>query len=197
MTETVLPQQVGFTRMADGSADDYKLLESYEKDFAAGLPDRVLAHLRLLSDSCGGYKVSRLEHSLQSASRAQRDGRDEEYVVCALLHDIGDLLACYNHSELAATILEPFVSEKNHWMIKHHGVFQGYYFFHFYGSERNAREKYRGHEHFDYTAEFCELYDQCSFDPDYESFTLEYFEPMVRRVLRSPKRTLYTWNVTG
>lgn len=197
MTETASTPKVDFTRMEDGSADDYKLLASYEADFVAGLADRVLAHLRLLDDSSGGYKVSRLEHSLQTASRAHRDGRDEEYVVCALLHDIGDLLACYNHSELAATILEPFVCEKNHWMVKHHGVFQGYYFFHFYGGNRDAREKYRGHEHFDYTAEFCELYDQCSFDPDYESMSLDTFEPMVRRVLKTPKRTLYTWNIDG
>jgi len=197
MTETALAPKVDFTRMEDGSAQDYELLESYEKDFVAGLADRVLAHLRLLDQSCGGHKVSRLEHSLQSASRAHRDGRDEEYVVCALLHDIGDLLACYNHSELAATILEPFVSEKNHWMVKHHGVFQGYYYFHHKGGNRDAREKYRGHEHFDYTAEFCELYDQCSFDPDYESMSLDEFEPMVRRVFKTPKRTLYTWNIDG
>lgn len=197
MVETASAPKVGFVRMADASAEDYMLLESYEKDFVAGLADRVLAHLRLLEGSSGGYKVTRLEHSLQTATRAERDGRDEEYVVCALLHDIGDLLACYNHSELAATILEPFVCEKNHWMVKHHGVFQGYYFFHFYGGDRNARDKYRGHEHFDYTAEFCELYDQCSFDPDYQSLSLEDFEPMVRRVLKTPKRTLYTWNVDG
>ena len=197
MVETASAPKVGFVRMADGSAEDYMLLESYEKDFVAGLADRVLAHLRLLEGSSSGYKVTRLEHSLQTATRAERDGRNEEYVVCALLHDIGDLLACYNHSELAATILEPFVCEKNHWMVKHHGVFQGYYFFHFYGGDHNARDKYRGHEHFDYTAEFCELYDQCSFDPDYQSLSLEDFEPMVRRVLKTPKRTLYTWNVDG
>lgn len=175
-----------FTRMADGTRADYQLIERAQEPFLAALPDRVLDHLRLLAGSYGGMLVDRLTHSLQTATRAQRDGRDEEYVVCALLHDIGDMLACHNHAELAASILRPFVSERQAWMVEKHGIFQGYYFWHHLGADRDAREKYRGSPHFDHTAEFCELYDQCSFDPDYDTLPLESFEPMLRRVLASP-----------
>ncbi len=195
MAQTLAEPTVAFTRMADGTKEDYELLERYESEYSAGLADRILAHLRLLEGSTGGLKVTRLEHSLLCASRAHRDARDEEYVVCALLHDIGDTLACHNHSELAATILHPFVSERNHWMVKHHGVFQGYYFFHHYGADRNARDAYRDSPHFDYTAEFCELYDQSAFDPDYDTLPVEFFEPSVRRIFASPRRSLYAWKV--
>ena len=153
--------------------------------------DRVLAHLALLKDDFGGYAVDRYEHSLQTATRAHRDGRDEEYVVCALLHDIGDTLGCFNHADIAAAILKPFVSEQNHWMIENHAIFQGYYFFEHLGLDKNLRNQFEGHEWFEYTAEFCEKYDQSSFDPSYESMSIEEFEPMVRRVLKRPKRSIY------
>ena len=113
--------------------------------FAAKLPDRLIAHLRLLDGDYGGFPVDRCTHSLQTATRAQRDGRDEEYVVCALLHDIGDTLGTFNHPDIAAAILKPFVSEANHWMVQKHGIFQGYYFFHHLGLDRNLREQFRGH----------------------------------------------------
>src|SRR5262249_21419386 len=129
--------------------------------------------------------------SLQTATRAQRDGRDEEYIVCALLHDIGDTIASANHSELAATVLQPFVSEENHWIVEHHGVFQGYYFFHHLGLDRNAREAYRGHP------AFGALYDQNSFDPGYDTLPLTHFEPMVRKVFAAPRRSLYVSPETG
>jgi predicted HD phosphohydrolase len=127
-----------FTRMQDATREDYQIIGRHSREFFAGLPDRVLDHLRLLDLDTGGYAVSRLTHSLQTATRAERDGRDDEYVVCALLHDIGDTLASANHSELAATILQPFVSEENRWIVAHHGVFQGYYFFHHFDFDRNA-----------------------------------------------------------
>ncbi len=195
MTESLAPATVSFTRMADGTKEDYELIHRQRQDLLAALPDRVLEHLKLLANSTGGAKVTTLEHSLQTATRAQRDGRDEEYVVCAVLHDIGDSMACYNHAELSATVLEPFVSEQNHWMVKHHGLFQGYYYFHHYGADRDARDKYKGHPHYDHTAEFCELYDQAAFDPDYETLPLDFFAPMVKRVLAQPKRSLYGWTV--
>src|SRR5499427_9514701 len=146
---------VTFTRMTDATAGDYATILRHSVGFLQGLPDRVLRHLALLGGDTGGYAVDRLTHSLQTATRAQRDGRDEEYVVCALLHDIGDTLASANHSELAATILEPFVSEENHWIVKHHGIFQGYYFFHHLGLDRNLRDRYRGHPHWQACADFC------------------------------------------
>lgn len=178
-----------FTRMEDGTRGDYESLERAQEPFVQALADRVLEHLRQLGGSYGGMLVDRLTHSLQSATRAHRDGRDEEYVVCALLHDVGDLLASHNHADLAAAILKPFVSERNLWIVQHHAIFQGYYFWHHLGADRNARDKYRDHAYFADTAEFCARYDQCSFDPDYDTLPIEHFEPMLRRIFAAPK-----WN---
>jgi predicted HD phosphohydrolase len=173
---------VSFTQMKDGSAEDYELLGRIEAEEMKSFPDRVLGWLRTMEDSAG-YQISRLDHSLQAATRAQRAGEDEETVVCVLLHDIGDYLAPANHSEVAAAVLRPYVSDKNYWIVKHHGVFQGFYYFHHVGMDRHARERWKDHPHYQATVDFCENYDQCSFDPDYDSLSLEFFEPMVRRVL--------------
>jgi predicted HD phosphohydrolase len=179
-------RQTSFTRMTDATAEDYAVIARHSLGFTLELPDRILRHLSLLGGDTGGYAVDRLTHSLQTATRAHRDGRDEEYVTCALVHDIGDTLATLNHSELAAVILEPFVSEENHWIIKHHGIFQGYYFWHHIGLDRNAREGYRDSPYFEYTEEFCAKYDQVAFDADYRSEPLEHFEPLVRTRLGAP-----------
>jgi len=186
-----------FTRMQDATREDYKVIGRHSLEFFTGLSDRILRHLELLDSDTGGYAVTRLTHSLQTATRAERDGRDEEYVVCALLHDIGDTLASANHSELAATILQPFVSEENHWIVQHHGVFQGYYFFHHLGLDRNAREAYRGHPLFGECAAFCARYDQNSFDPEYDTLPLAHFEPIVRKVFAAPKQSIYVNPETG
>ena len=152
-----------------------------------------MAHLRLLDGDYGGFAVDRLTHSLQTATRAQRDGRDDEYVVCALLHDIGDTLGSFNHPDIAAAILKPFVAEENLWMVEKHGIFQGYYFFHHLGMDRNMRDQYREHPHFARTVEFCAKYDGPAFDPQGETLPLSFFEPMVRRVFAAPKQTIYTY----
>lgn len=180
-----------FRAMTEGTQEDWTVIASQFLPFAAKGGKRVLDHLRLLKGDYGGFPVDRLEHCLQTATRAYRDGRDEEYVVCALLHDIGDTLGAYNHPDIAAAILKPFVSEKNHWMVEKHGVFQGYYFFHYLGMDRDMREQYRGHEYFQHTAEFCQKYDQAAFDPDYESMPLEAFEPMVMKLFQAPKNSIY------
>jgi len=183
--------QTTFTRMTDATRDDYRIIAEHGAAFMQRLPERVLDHLRLLAADTGGYAVDRLTHSLQTATRAHRDGRDEEYVVCALLHDIGDTLGSYNHADLAATILQPFVSPQNHWIVQQHAVFQGYYFFHHLGLDRNVRDRHRDHPWFRDCAEFCARYDQNSFDPLYETLPLEHFVPMVHRVLGAPKRSIY------
>jgi predicted HD phosphohydrolase len=180
-----------FHAMAQGSQEDWMKIGMAATNFNKGLADRVIAHLKLLEGDCGGFAVDRMEHSLQSASLAHRDGMDEEYVVCALLHDIGDTLASHNHAELAATILKPFVSEANHWMLQNHGIFQGYYFFHYLGLDRDMREQYRGHPNFERTAMFCARHDQNAFDPGYDTMPLEAFVPMVHRVMARPKRSIY------
>ena len=180
-----------FTIMERSTAADWCAIGASFVEFARRLPDRVLAHLRLLDGDYGGFAVDRLQHSLQTATRAHRAGEDEEYVVCALLHDIGDTLGSFNHAEVAAAIVKPFVSEANHWMVEKHGIFQGYFFFHHLGMDRNLRDQFRGHPWFERTAAFCELYDGPAFDPRGEALPLDFFEPMVRRVFAAPKRTIY------
>ncbi len=177
-----MSEPVSFTQMADGTAEDYALLTRIENEEIKTFPDRVLGWLQTMHAS-SGYRISRLEHCLQAATRAHRAGEDEETVVCTLLHDIGDHLAPANHSEVAAAMLRPYVSEKNYWIVKHHGVFQGFYYFHHVGQDRNARDRWRDHPHYQATVDFCANYDQNSFDPDYPWEPLEFFVPMVRRVL--------------
>jgi predicted HD phosphohydrolase len=186
-----------FHAIAESTHDEWRLIWGELERFARRLPDRLIAHLELLRGDHGGFPVDRLEHCLQTATRAYQAGRDEEYVICALLHDIGDWLGPRNHPDIAAAIVQPFVSEENHWMVKHHGIFQGYYFFHFLGFDRNMREKFRGHPHFEQTEEFCRLFDQVAFDPNFKSMPLEAFEPMLQKVFRQPRRSLYRAKAQG
>jgi predicted HD phosphohydrolase len=190
MNEASAPRAT-FKNIESSTADDWKIIASQITPFARDLPDRVLSHLRLLDGDFSGFPLDRLTHCLQTAALAHRDGRDEEYVVCALLHDIGDTLGTYNHADIAAVILKPFVSEENHWMMAQHGIFQGYYFFHQLGMDRNLREQFRGHPCFERTAEFCARYDGPAFDSGYDTPPLSFFEPMLRRVFAQPKRSIY------
>jgi predicted HD phosphohydrolase len=180
-----------FKTFVESTKEDWENISKHAAAFNKGLADRIIEHLKLLDGDFGGFPVDRLEHSLQTATRAHRDGRDEEYVVCALLHDIGDTLGSTNHPDVAAAILKPFVSEQNLWMVQNHGIFQGYYFFHHLGLDRNMREKFAGHPWYEYTAQFCHLYDQTAFDPEYDSEPLEFFVPMVRRLFARPKQSVY------
>jgi predicted HD phosphohydrolase len=180
-----------FTAMSQSTREDWMKIEAATIAFNGDLANRVIAHLKMLQGDCGGFAVDRLEHSLQSATLAYRDRQDEEYVVCALLHDMGDILASANHAELGATVLKPFVSEANWWMLQHHGIFQGYYFFHYLGLDRNMRDQFRGHPNFERTALFGERHDQNAFDPNYDTMPLEAFVPMVQRVMARPKRSIY------
>ena len=173
---------VDFIRMKDGTAEEFAFLQRQEAAFAAGTAERVLAGLRALENSMGGYRVSRLGHSLQSAARAERDSADIDWIVCALLHDIGDALAPHNHSQLAAAIVEPFVREECSWVVRHHGAFQMIYYGHHIGLDPEARARYRDNTNYGACVEFCERWDQASFDPDYDTPPLEHFEPMVREV---------------
>ena len=177
-----MADQVSFTRMADGTREDYVLVVKAERGYGEGLGDRLLAELVRSGDVPGPWKVTRYEHALQTATRALRDGADEETCVIALLHDVGDALAPANHSEFAASALRPYVSERNHWIVKHHGLFQGYYYFHHLGMDRHARDRYADNPHYDATVAFCEEWDQAAFDPSYESEPIEVFAPMVREV---------------
>ncbi len=178
---------VSFTSMSEGTPEDYALLARLEESYVAKLPDRLLDAVAALEHSFGGYQVSRFEHSLQSATRALRDGRSEEYVAAALLHDIGDELAPHTHGQMVGAVLRPYVEPRICWIVEHHGVFQQFHFGRASGDDPDARERFRGHEWFDDCAGFCELYDQNCFDPAYESLPLEHFEPIVRRIFAEPR----------
>ena len=173
---------VNFTEMKNGTKDEYLLLDEYEQKYIDGTADRILKFMSGLNSTLEGYKITRLEHSLQTATRAFKDNADEEMVVAALLHDIGDELAPVNHSEYAASVLKPYVSEKTHWIIQKHGGFQMNYYGHHLGKNQNQREKNKDQKYFNDAVEFCEKWDQASFDPDYKSMKLEEFAPMVRKI---------------
>ena len=189
--DTQIHPKAKFKSFVESTEEDWRIIGREAGEFNKGLADRILTHLSILKGDYGGFPIDRLEHSLQTATRAYRDGRDEEYVVCALLHDIGDTLGSHNHPDIAAAILKPFVSEQNLWMVANHGIFQGYYFFHHLGLDRNMRDNLKGHEWYEYCAQFCHLYDQTAFDPDYESESLEFFEPMVQRIFARPRKSIY------
>ena len=168
--------------MKHGSKEDYELLEKYEHNFERETADRLIKYLASQTTTLEGYQITRLEHSLQAATRAYRNNESEEMVVATLLHDIGDELAPMNHSQYAASIIRPYVSEKTYWIINHHGLFQTFYSAHHLGGNRNARDKFKDHKYYQATVDFCEKYDQSSFDPDYKSMALKEFEPMVKRI---------------
>lgn len=180
-----------FTSFSEATADDWKNIFTEQASLYTELPNRVMDHLRLLKGDFSGFPIDRLDHCLQTATLAHEAQESDEYVVCALLHDIGDTLASLNHADLAATILQPFVSEENHWMVKHHGIFQGYYFFHHIGLDRNMRDQFRDDACYQQTARFVERYDNPAFDPNKTLLPLEFFEPLVKNVFSAPKRSLY------
>jgi predicted HD phosphohydrolase len=183
MSERERPRgTVSYTRMEDGTAEDYRLLRELGRQYSEGTADRILNYLPTLKTGALGQQIDGYQHLLQTATRAYREGADEETVVAALLHDIGESLAPENHSEFAASILQPYVRSSTHWMIAHHGIFQGYYYFHHWGRDRNERDRFRGHPDFERTVCFCARWDQTSFDPAYDTMPLAAFEPMVRRI---------------
>ena len=179
-------QHVSFIRMDEGTVEDYALLNALEDEFVVALPDRLLAALTSLEGSLAGYQINRLEHSLQSATRAEADRADIELIVGALIHDLGDDLAPLNHSQLAATIIRPYVRAEVAWIIEHHGVFQAYYYGDAMGVDKNARDIYRDHAWFDSCEQFCRDWDQVAFDPGYPTKPLAYFEPMLREIFTRP-----------
>jgi predicted HD phosphohydrolase len=181
-----------FRNFEESTQGDWSIIAGQYLGFAQKLPDRVMTHLKLLDGDFGGFPIDRLQHCLQTATRAHRDGRPETYVVMALLHDIGDTIGTYNHPDIGAAMIKPFVSEEEHWICAQHGLFQGNYYFHYLGMDRDARDVHRGHAHWDACEEFCRKYDQAAFDPDYDSEPLEFFEPILRRVMARPLRGMMT-----
>ncbi len=180
MTEV---ERVSFTQMKDGTKEDYELLERLEKPYIAGTADRLLRELASQADeTLSGYQITRLQHGLQSATRARRSGADIDWVVAALLHDVGDGLAPQNHDKFAAEIMRPYMREEVVWTVEHHGIFQMYYYAHHYGWDRDKRDELKESPYWQSCADFCERWDQSSFDPDYPMDPLESFEAEVREV---------------
>ncbi|EBA05369.1 hypothetical protein RB2150_14806 [Rhodobacteraceae bacterium HTCC2150] len=183
---------VKFVEMKDGDKEDYDFLTEHEIEFTRGTADRLLKALVGLDEGLSGYKITRLGHSLQAATRAYRDGADIDWIVSTLLHDIGDIFAPYNHDEYAASILRPFVREQCTWVVEKHGDFQIIYYGEHVGADPNKRDMYKDHQYFDDCATFCARWDQNSFNPDYETLDIDFFAPMVREVFA---RTPYDPNV--
>jgi predicted HD phosphohydrolase len=177
--------QVSFTAMDHSTAADWALVSVHDNVIAAGQADRVLGWLEAM-DGPSPYRVSRLQHSLQTATRAADDGADDEAIACALLHDIGDELSPLNHSQVAAAVLRPYVSDQNYWIVQHHGLFQGYYWMHFMGRDRNTRDEFQDHPWYRDCARFCARWDQASFDPAHPTASLATFEPLVRALFDRP-----------
>ncbi len=176
-------QTVAFSQMKDGTAEDYALLERLEKPFVAGTAERLMAELAAQGDeTLSGYRITRLGHGLQAATRARRDGADTDWIVAARMHDIGDRLAPQNHDKFAAEIMRPYMREEVVWTVEHHGIFQMYYYAHHFGWDRELRERYRDSPYYESCRAFCERWDQSSFDPDYPTDPLESFEGEVRAV---------------
>ena len=179
--------KVDFIRMEDGTREEYEFLDGMEKQYIEGLPERLMNAMRALEHSISGYQINRLQHCLQGATRAHRAGESDEMIIAILLHDIGDELAPHSHSEMAAAILRPYVSNRLYWIVKNHGIFQMYYYGHHCGGDRNTRDMFKDHEWYQDAVDFCHNYDQNCFDPDYDSESLEFFEPILRRVMTEPR----------
>ncbi|MGI9645771.1 MAG: HD domain-containing protein [Ilumatobacteraceae bacterium] len=177
---------VSFTALKDGTAAEYELLDRFEREHAAGVADRILAALERLTDSMGGYRISRLEHSLQTATRARLDGADVDWVVASLVHDIGDEIAPYNHAAIAADVLRPYVRAEVTWTIEQHGLFQSWYYAHHLGGDRDGRDRFAEHPWYEVCADFCARWDQPSFDPDFPIHDLGSFADEVRSVFGRP-----------
>ncbi|WP_430334420.1 HD domain-containing protein [Rhodococcus sp. ACT016] len=180
-------RQVGFTRMDESTVEDIALIVAESKLFLNDrLPETMIEMLEALKGPTLGYQVDRYEHSLQTATRALREGARTDLVVAALMHDVGDAIAPANHSELAAAIVAPYLDAEATWVVKHHGVFQGYHYWDRLGLDVNARDRYQNSPYFDTCAHFCAEWDQVSFDPNYDTLPIDTFVPLVREVFTRP-----------
>ena len=183
----MVSKKVKFTEMKDGDKEDYLLLKELEKSYISMTSDRIIEELKRQGTiSLEGYQITRLEHGLQSGTRAFRDGADIDWIIGSLLHDIGDGLAPQNHDRMSAEVIRPFVREEVSWVVEHHGIFQMIYYAHHYGWDKNARDKYKDNIYFQTCADFCERWDQKSFDPEYKNKDLDFFKPLIKEVFSRP-----------
>ena len=174
--------------MAEFSADYMGYVEQYLDDDLRLVPDRVLDMLRSMADLHQGFAVSQLDHCLQTATRAERDGAGLDMVVASLCHDIGKTFSNMNHPAIAAEMLRPWVSDEAYWVVKYHQDFQGRHYYGRIGMDPEMRRKHLGHEHYEMAERFADVWDQTAFDPNYDNETLEHFEPLVREVFSRTAR---------
>ena len=188
-----IPAQARFRSFSESTAEDWAAIISKGGEHKSHVLELCLEHLNKLKQPEPGYPVDRYEHSLQTATRAWRDGQsgDDQMIAAALLHDIGDFFAPYNHGEFCAAILKPYVRPEIFWTVKHHEMFQGYHFFHYLGGDRNARDAVRDHPYAETCRRFCDDWDQTAFDPAYDTMPLEAFMPSLQRVFAKPLRQVY------
>ncbi len=184
-----LEHTVDWTEMRHGSRADFEMLGPLFEDHARGaLVQNLVGLLNLLKGPKLGYQIDRYDHSLQSGSRAMRAGESPDMIVSALLHDVADGFAPENHSEAAAALLAPYVHDEAIWVVKHHGIFQGYYYFHHVGGDRDARDRYLDSPWYESCTRFCRDYDQNCFDPDYPNLVIDDFMPVLAEVFARPSR---------
>jgi predicted HD phosphohydrolase len=177
------------TKLDDFTDADWRLMAPQRHAFYADhQADHVLSMFALEKDHGSfGYLLNNYEHGLQTATMAMQAGHDEETVVVALLHDLGFLACPATHGEFAAALLAPYISERNRWMLVRHQVFQQVHLHGYPGIDMHAREKWRGHPHFEWTAEFVDKFDQRAIDPRQEIMPIETFVPLVHRVFARTK----------
>ncbi len=168
----------------DYRAEDWKILNRQRKQYHdEQMVDQILRILTCQKDDPGYvYTVNNYYHCLQTATRMFRDERPEEDVVVGLFHDIGFITCNETHGEFAAALLRPYISEKNHWMLIRHAIFQQYHCYELDGCDRHERDQWKDHPYFAWTAEFVDKYDQGTINHDEEILPIEAFEPMVRRL---------------
>jgi predicted HD phosphohydrolase len=180
MTEGSRPTT--FTRMDESTAEQWSVIGAETVANGARIAEHVLTLLRALGGITDGFAVDQLTHCLQTATRAERAGADDEMVVAALCHDIGKYVSISNHPAIAAEMLKPFVRDDVYHVIRVHQDFQGKHYYAHFGRDRDARERYRDEPWFDVAARFADDWDQVAFDPGYDTLPLEHFEGRLRRV---------------
>jgi len=175
--------------MAEFSADYMTYVEGHLDDDLARVGERMMILLRSMGELHQGFAVSQLEHALQTATRAERDGADTDMIIASLCHDVGKTFSNMNHPAIAAEMLRPWVSDQAYWVVKYHQDFQGRHYYERIGMDPELRRKHVGHEHYDIAERFADVWDQTAFDPEYDTLPLEHFEERVREVFsRSPRR---------
>jgi predicted HD phosphohydrolase len=179
-----------FTRMDESTAEEWAEIGAAHVVDQPRVAQTVLDMLRGLDQVVVGFATDQLTHCLQTATRAERDGAEDEVVIAALCHDIGKFISVPNHPAIAAEILKPYVRDDVYWMIKAHQDFQGRHYYHHFGGNPDARETHRAEltpEQFALAATFADEWDQVAFDPNYDTLPLEHFEPKVRAVFHQAR----------